>query len=30
MNLGLLVPESAQIEVEQIDNFPNGDVDWVA
>lgn len=30
MNLGLIVPESAQIEVEQADNFRGADADWTA
>lgn len=28
MNLGLIVPESAQLEVEQADNFRGAEVDW--
>lgn len=28
MNLGLIVPENAQIEVEQADNFRGAEVDW--
>lgn len=28
MNLGLIVPESAQLEIEQADNFRGAEVDW--